>query len=68
MVVPQSNLNLSPLKAWLFPMEQPKPLYYLGNSFSSISFIDEKNNSEKGLNLKPLGCKGDNNHCIIFFL
>jgi hypothetical protein len=37
------------------------------NFFSSISFMDEKNNSEKGWNLRPLGYKGDFNYCINFF-
>jgi len=55
MVVPRSNLSLSPLRAWSFPREQLKPLYYLGNLFSSISFIDEKNNSEKRFELKTFG-------------
>jgi len=38
-----------------------------GNLFSSISFVDGKENSGKGLNPRPLGCKVDSNHCISFF-
>jgi hypothetical protein len=29
--------------------------------------MDEKENSKKGLNLEPLGYKGDSNHYISFF-
>jgi len=34
----------------------------IGNFFSFILFIDEKENSGKGLSLGPLGCKGDSNY------
>jgi hypothetical protein len=37
------------------------------NLFSFILFMDEKENSGKGSNLKPLSCKGDFNHYISFF-
>jgi len=30
----------------------------IGKFFSSISFVDERENSGKGLNPRPLGCKG----------
>jgi hypothetical protein len=38
-----------------------------GNLFSSISFVDEKENLGKGSNLRSLGCKKNFNHYISFF-
>jgi len=35
--------------------------------FLSILFMDEKKNSGKGLNPRPLGYKGDSNYCISIF-
>jgi hypothetical protein len=68
MVAPQGNLSLVPLGTWLPFEEQFKPFFNFGNLFSSISFMDEKDNSGKGSNPKPLGCKKDSNHCISFHL
>jgi hypothetical protein len=45
----------------------PKTPFYFKNLFSSISFVDEKNNLKKGSNLGPLGYKGDFNHYIGFY-
>lgn len=42
-------------------------LFYFEDLFSSISFMNEKNNLRKVLSLKPLGCKGDSDHYISFF-
>jgi hypothetical protein len=70
MVALHGNSNLVPLGTWLFPREQIKPFFYLHleNLFSSISFINEKDNSGKGLNPRPMDYKGNSNPCISFFL
>jgi len=51
----------------VIPLRTTQTPFYLGNFFSSISFMDEKDNLGKGLNPRPLGYKGDSNHCINYF-
>jgi hypothetical protein len=60
MVAPLGNLIPFSSKQLIFTN-------YIQTIFSSILFVDEKENSEKGLNLEPLGYRGDSNHCISFF-
>jgi hypothetical protein len=44
------QFKLAPLGTWLFPGEQLKPFFSFGNLFSSILFLDEKDDSRKCLN------------------
>jgi hypothetical protein len=67
MVAPCNNLSFILLGTWLFPWEQLKTSFYFRIFFSSISFVDEKDNLKKGSNLGPLGYKGGYNHNISFF-
>jgi hypothetical protein len=41
-----------------------KIAHFKDNFFSSILFVDEKENSKYGLNLGLLGCNEDSNHYI----
>jgi hypothetical protein len=41
--------------------------FYFKIFFSSISFVDEKDNLKKGSNLGPLGYTGDSNLYISFY-
>ncbi len=58
MVVPQGNM-VAPLGN-LIPSSWKQLVFrnYIHTISSSISFVDEKENSEKSLNLEPLGYRG----------
>jgi hypothetical protein len=71
-IVPYGNISPSSPKNMVFFEKKIWAINFLklskGNLFSSISFMDEKKYLRKGSNPRPLGYKGDSNHCISSFL
>jgi uncharacterized protein YpiB (UPF0302 family) len=73
MIVPWDNLShCSPRNMVLFKKNcswTTNLNFFLlnDNLFSFVLFMDEEENSRKGLNLGPLNHKGDSNYFISFF-
>jgi hypothetical protein len=55
MVAPRGNLSLAPLGTWLFLKEQTYTFFYFKKLFSSISFMNEKENLRKRFETRTFG-------------